>query len=180
MLPPGASADEVFAESQAVQRLKPQYHCNLPGEGVLDAKPGAKPIAAISQRSWSAVSHTKSTGNPVLIADLIPTQMCRSIASQIAIENSVEPMSYLRPEVRSERHWRGKAAQYHPRRARYQASPIDAAVAESGQPAGPGRRDTALMVKIGLLLGLAYVAFLALWIWATRVRPRLTRPRRGI
>jgi hypothetical protein len=28
-----------------------------------------------------------------------------------------------------------------------------------------------LMIQIGLVLGMAYLAFLAIWIWATRLRP---------
>jgi hypothetical protein len=31
------------------------------------------------------------------------------------------------------------------------------------------------MLQIGGLLGLAYGAFVALWLWATRVRPRARR-----
>ncbi|MGH2922233.1 MAG: hypothetical protein ACRDKU_09225 [Gaiellaceae bacterium] len=41
-------------------------------------------------------------------------------------------------------------------------------------------RDTRLLLKIGLLLGMAYLVFLTLWFWATRVRPRPTRAGRGI
>jgi hypothetical protein len=32
-------------------------------------------------------------------------------------------------------------------------------------------QDNELMLQIGLLLGVAYLAFLAVWIWATRLRP---------
>ena len=32
-------------------------------------------------------------------------------------------------------------------------------------------QDNELMLQIGLLLGLAYLAFLAIWVWATRLRP---------
>jgi hypothetical protein len=31
------------------------------------------------------------------------------------------------------------------------------------------------MLQIGGLLGLAYGAFLALWLWATRLRPKVRR-----
>jgi hypothetical protein len=31
------------------------------------------------------------------------------------------------------------------------------------------------MLQIGALLGLLYGVFLALWLWATRVRPRMRR-----
>lgn len=39
------------------------------------------------------------------------------------------------------------------------------------QPAPPQYQGDRLMLRIGVLLGLAYVAFLAIWIWATRFRP---------
>jgi hypothetical protein len=32
-------------------------------------------------------------------------------------------------------------------------------------------QDKELMLQIGLLLGMAYLAFLAIWVWATRLRP---------
>ena len=32
-------------------------------------------------------------------------------------------------------------------------------------------QDNELMLQIGLLLGMAYLAFLAIWVWATRLRP---------
>jgi hypothetical protein len=41
-------------------------------------------------------------------------------------------------------------------------------------------RDTRLMTKIGLLLGMGYLLFLTVWFWATRIRARPTRARRGI
>jgi hypothetical protein len=51
--------------------------------------------------------------------------------------------------------------------------------------AGPGRRfalaeaagssdgwtDARILMQLGMLLGLAYVGFLTVWFWATRVRP---------
>jgi hypothetical protein len=41
-------------------------------------------------------------------------------------------------------------------------------------------RDTRLMIKTGLLLGIGYLLFLTLWFWATRVRQRPTRAGGGI
>jgi hypothetical protein len=72
-----------------------------------------------------------------------------------------------------------ESVRYHADRERYQAPRVDGAV-ESRQRARPGSGDTALMLEIGLVLGLAYLAFLAFWMWATRLRPRLTRHDRGI
>ena len=38
--------------------------------------------------------------------------------------------------------------------------------------------DTRLMLQIGVVLGLVYIAFLLLWLWATRFRPRVERSAR--
>jgi hypothetical protein len=89
-------------------------------------------------------------------------------------------MSYSGPEVRSELHSKPEGAQYQARRAQYQMSAFEGVVAKSAEPAPQKRGDRALMIKIGLLLAFAYLVFLTLWIWATRVRPRVTRPGRGI
>jgi hypothetical protein len=35
----------------------------------------------------------------------------------------------------------------------------------------PQYQDDGLMLQIGALLGIAYLVFLAIWIWATRFRP---------
>jgi hypothetical protein len=39
------------------------------------------------------------------------------------------------------------------------------------QPAPPQYQEDRLMLRIGALLGLSYLVFLAIWIWATRFRP---------
>lgn len=39
------------------------------------------------------------------------------------------------------------------------------------QPSGSQDRDGELMLRVGALLGMVYIAFLAVWIWATRLRP---------
>jgi hypothetical protein len=49
------------------------------------------------------------------------------------------------------------------------------AVAVSGTPPSQQGRETRLMLQIGQFLGLVYLAFLALWFWATRLR---TKPHR--
>ena len=48
--------------------------------------------------------------------------------------------------------------------------------APSTMPRAERSSDARLMLQIGQLLGLAYLAFLAVWFWATRFR---TRPYRG-
>jgi hypothetical protein len=35
--------------------------------------------------------------------------------------------------------------------------------------------DRGLMIRLGAVFGLAYVGFLAVWVWATRLRRRPTR-----
>jgi hypothetical protein len=49
-----------------------------------------------------------------------------------------------------------------------------------GHDPSENARDTRLMNKIGLLLGMGYLLFLTLWFWATRLRPRPTRAGGGI
>jgi hypothetical protein len=44
-------------------------------------------------------------------------------------------------------------------------------LAAAGIGVGDGR-DTRLMLQIGAGLGALYLAFLGLWFWATRLRPR--------
>jgi hypothetical protein len=46
-------------------------------------------------------------------------------------------------------------------------------LAENGQyQADPGQyQREELMLRIGLVLGMTYLAFVAIWIWATRLRP---------
>jgi hypothetical protein len=46
-------------------------------------------------------------------------------------------------------------------------------VPPSAPRSSAGLADSRLMLQIGVLLGLAYLVFLTLWVWATRLRPRL-------
>jgi hypothetical protein len=73
-----------------------------------------------------------------------------------------------------------KAARYQADRGRYQPRSGEEEAVKSPQPAQPARGDTALMVEIGLLMGLAYLVFLAFWIWVTRLRPRPKRSGSGV
>ena len=42
----------------------------------------------------------------------------------------------------------------------------------------PPVKNTRAMLQIGMLFGLAYIGFLAIWFWSTRFRRRLRRPLR--
>jgi uncharacterized membrane protein len=183
----GASAAEFPAPNQAAEPLKLQYHCDLAAKGALLAAKGAlrtnrgaKAVAAVSHPLRSAVSHSNVDRNAFSIVGSIPDQKCRSIDYQIVAQNAREPMSYSGPEVRSESRSKPEGAQYQARRAQYQLSAFEGVVAKSAERARPMRGDRALMIKIGLLFAFAYLVFLTLWIWVTRVRPRVTRPGRGI
>ena len=61
-----------------------------------------------------------------------------------------------------------KAAQMH-------ADPDRQTEAAQYQPSESEDKDRGLMIRIALGLGLAYVGFLACWIWATRLRSRPPR-----
>lgn len=158
------------------ERLRLQYHCGLQTA----AEGGAPAVAAVSARSGSAVSRTLVRRNSVPIADSISPTKCLAIGPGIAREQPVEARSDLPAEVRSNAHSRTNAARYQAQRGRYQPRATAEEAAKSSQPARPTRHDTALMLRIGLLLGLGYVVFLMFWIWATRLRPRRTRSGRGI
>jgi hypothetical protein len=80
------------------------------------------------------------------ITPSIPRRNCCQIDSVI----SYQSRGGAQPEGR-ERLGLAEKAQYQPSPRRYQ--------------------DDALMFRIGLVLGMTYLAFLAIWIWATRLRP---------
>jgi hypothetical protein len=84
---------------------------------------------------------------------------CSRITARIPVQNCV-PKS---PRISAGR-YQSRRIQFH----RERAAP------SRPEGADPGR-DTKLMLQIGALLGLLYGVFLALWLWATRVRPRMRR-----
>jgi hypothetical protein len=43
---------------------------------------------------------------------------------------------------------------------------------EAAGEAADGLSDTRLVVQVGMLLGVVYLAFLSVWFWATRARVR--------
>jgi hypothetical protein len=57
-------------------------------------------------------------------------------------------------------------------RVRADSGTEKASISRSAVPQTHQRNETRLMIEIGQLLGLAYLAFLVLWFWTTRVRRR--------
>ena len=47
---------------------------------------------------------------------------------------------------------------------------FERAIGDEAEDVGEGFRDSRLMLQLGMLLGFAYVGFLSIWFWATRVR----------
>lgn len=81
----------------------------------------------------------------------IPSWIDRSIGDWNCCRIAVQISSQNAGISDSSRNQRAKEPQYQPTRDRYQGE---------------------LMLQIGVVLALGYVAFLAIWIWATRFRPR--------
>lgn len=158
----------------------------------------------VSPATRRAVSRIR--GIPILISSDAPiiTKNCRSIVSRIAGQNHGSGAAYSRPNVRLDiatdslakphgTQYQVPRIWYQPRFVKLKASDkplhpvaIEAVATKSAQgsqarPSAQGNaRDTSVMIKIGLLLGLGYLLFLTLWFWATRLRPRPTRADRGI
>jgi hypothetical protein len=159
---------------------------------------------AVSRAGRRVVSRNRAIRILVPIDAPIMTKNCRSIGSRIASQNQGSSGAYSRSNVRSNLthswRWKAQGTQYQPHRVWYQpryarqvanVNPrrlvgIEAVATKSVELPGARRdasenpRDTRAMIKIGLLLGMAYLLFLTLWFWATRLRPRPTRPGRGI
>jgi hypothetical protein len=115
---------------------------------------------AISRAAHSAVSIPSHAWASNFRRSLrISVSNCARIAASI----SVQTCSPKSPRI--------GAGQYQSRRIQLH---VERAAPSRPEGADPGR-DTKLMLQIGALLGLLYGVFLALWLWATRVRPRMRR-----
>jgi hypothetical protein len=156
-------------EAQAAPCPQTQYHGGFQAESALRGEREANAPAPVSRARGEAVSRR----NGVSMGSSIPAWKCRSIVSWIEKGNQAEMAGYLPMEMELN----SKSVQYQARRARYQPS---GAAAIEAVATKPRRSDTALMIRIGLLLAVAYVVFLMFWFWATRVRPRPRRARSGI
>jgi hypothetical protein len=194
----GASAAEVLAPSQARKCLQWQYHGGLRAETALHADRQVSAEHAISRGLPSAVSRNKAVQIPVPIDVPIMYENCQSIVSWIGSRNQRSAVAYSPPNVSLDVALRlgskPEEAQYQMRRSWYQPRypklgsndnprrpvAIEAVATKSTQVprARPDTRenlrDTRLMIKIGLLLGMGYLFFLTVWFWATRIRPRST------
>jgi hypothetical protein len=145
--------------------IKGQYHTERDGPEARQKRgstKGAGPAQAISRVAHSAVS----IPSDVLAVNFrrslrIGVANCPQITSPISIENC----SSTSPRI-------GAGGRYQSRRIQYQ---VERAAPSRPEGAVVRRDDTKLMLQIGGLLGLVYGVFLALWLWATRVRPRTRR-----
>jgi len=55
-------------------------------------------------------------------------------------------------------------------RARVGADGAVNAIEHRLEDGGQGARDNRLLLQLGMLLGMGYLAFLTIWLWATRMR----------
>lgn len=198
-----ASAAEVLVPSQAPRCLQWQYHRGSQAETALRAEREVGAGDAVSRPVRRAVSPKRA--NQILVPIDVPimTKNCRSIVSRIASQNQGTAAVYSPPNAWSDiahSSWsKPHGTQYQVRRVWYQPRypkvrnrnprrpvAIEAVATKSAQlpqvrrEASENGRDTRLMNKIGLLLGMGYLLFLTLWFWATRLRPRPTGAGRGI
>jgi hypothetical protein len=196
----GASAAEGLAPSQAPKCLQLQYHGDSRAEIALHADRGVGAAHAISLALPSAVSRKRPVQILVSIGSSIMYENCQSIVSWIGSQNQRSAAAYSPSNARSDvtQGLRSKAdeGQYQTRGSWYQRyatlvsndNPrhpvaIEAVATKSAQTrheTPESLRDTRLMTKIGLLLGIGYLLFLMVWFWATRIRPRPARAGRGI
>lgn len=200
----GASAAGGLAPTQAAKCLQWQYHSGSGAEMAPHAERDLKGGHVVSPATRRAVSRIRDIQILVSSDAPITTKNCQSIVSRIAGQNHGSGAAYSPPNVRSYIAIDSRAKPpgtqyqvpriwYQPRYAKLEASDnprhrigIEAVATKSAQgsqasPNAQGNaRDTSVMIKIGLFLGLGYVLFLTLWFWATRLRPRPTRADRGI
>jgi hypothetical protein len=150
--------------AEAIFVVQGQYHANLDRLKARQQRGSARRTGrtnAISRAPHFAVS---STGYVVATnfrgSRRIGVSNCPWITISIAVQNCSPKSTPIDARAR-----------YQSRRIQYQVE----RAAQSRPEGAEVRRDTKLMLQIGGLLGLAYGAFVALWLWATRVRPRARR-----
>lgn len=171
MFAPGASATELLAATPAPECPQTQYHGGSEAESAFRLGSQIRAAHPVSREAPAAVSGSM----PFRIGGLIQRRKCHSIVSGNRSQNGRYGAVYSQSKVLFNSGSNPEAAQYQTRRARYQPGrpvSIEAVVTKSAQLPDTGRGDTRLMIRIGLLLGLAYVIFLTIWFWATRVRLR--------
>jgi hypothetical protein len=145
--------------------IQGQYHAERDASDARQTRgstSGDGPAQAISRAAHSAVS----IPGYALAANLdkslrISASNCPWIISSIVVQNC--PPKSVRI---------GARGRYQSRRIEYQ---VKRAAPTRPEGAVIRRDEKTLMLQIGVLLGLVYGVFLALWLWATRVRPRMRR-----
>lgn len=164
----GREALSEWQYQQATERffaLQGQYHAAREGSEARRQRGSNKragPAQAISRAAHSAVSipsyvFTANFGRSLRIG----VSNCPRITMWISVQNCSSKSARIAARGR----------RYQSRRIQYQVE----RAAPSRPEGAEARRDTRLMLQIGGLLALAYGVFLALWLWATRVRPRMRR-----
>lgn len=169
----GVGSGEVLAAPRAPQCLQAQYHSGFKAESAFHVESEARDSAAVSRARGVAVSPGRGSWTYFSI----PMQKCRSIVSEIAEPNRRNSAVHSSSKVPFNSKLKTRPVQYQARQVRYQPSrpaAIEAVVTK------PTQADTRLMIRIGLLLGIAYLVFLTIWFWATRLRPRPRRAGSGI
>jgi len=126
-------------------------------------------VSASRNRSVTAPSvATKHRQIPPSISSRIPQQR---------VPRKVDPVSATRQSVKSPR----TAAALRPARHGLAVpNPTRAVVRQAAVAPLPDRplKNTRAMLQLGMLLGLAYLGFLAVWFWSTRLRRSVRRPLR--
>lgn len=161
------SARQYHWAAEAIFVSRGQYHA-FRGASKTRAQRGssrrADPVHAISRAADSAVSISSyAEARNSRQSPRNDVSNCPQITIAISVQNCSSKSARIAARGR-----------YQSRRIQDQVERVPPARPESAVV----RRDMRLMLQIGGLLGLVYGAFLALWLWATRLRPRMRRDAR--
>jgi hypothetical protein len=174
--PAGPVAAPVLGQEAASERqyqpnadsffvIQGQYHADRDPLDARQKRGSTKadgPAQAISRAAHSAVSIPSYALAANLDRSLqISASNCPQITISIVVQNC--PPKSVRIDARG--HYQSGRIQYQ----------FERAAPTRPEGAVIRRDDKKLMLQIGGLLGLVYGLFLALWLWATRVRPRMRR-----
>jgi hypothetical protein len=174
--PAGPVAAPVLGQEAASERqyqptadpffvIQGQYHADRDPLDAPQKRGSTKvhgPAQAISRAAHSAVSIPSYALATNLDRPLqISASNCPRITISIVLRNC--PPKSVRI---------GARGRYQSRRIQYQ---FERAAPTRPEGAVIRRDDKKLMLQIGGLLGVVYAVFLALWLWVTRLRPRVRR-----
>lgn len=129
------------------------------------------------RRVVSASGNHSRTTNSVLVKK---QQIAHSIASQIQRPRALRKVDAVSVAGHSERS-APKAATLRPvRHGLVAPKPVRAVLRQAAVAPLPDRplKNTRAMLQLGMLFGLAYLGFLAVWFWSTRFRRSVRRPLR--